>query len=134
MTGHNEKDRNMGTTATFSFKHSNGYGVQVTVKQHWDGYVSGAADMLFNCETLEPACCVEEFVRINPRAEVTPSHDAHGFADYRYSIVYHGKGKADIMARRRIGGSENYEIIFQGSLGDFIDIHHAEMFEACPTA
>ena len=116
----------MATRATYSFKRENGYGCEVTVYHHWDGYLSGAADLLFNSQTLNPVRTVEEFIRINPKTEITSSHESHGDTQFQYSILFIGRGEARILARERIGFSEDWVTAFYGSLQEFIDHHYEQ--------
>lgn len=124
----------MATRATYEFWTKNK--PVICVYHHWDGYPQGAADLLFNSETCEPVKSVEEFLRINPKAEITGGHHVHGDTEYRYDIFFgHGRGSEhrgdQIMAfERRFTKedlSEAWDEVVTDSLENFIHSHHAAM-------
>ena len=118
----------MATRATYQFK--TGY-TAATVYIHWDGYLAGAAHY-FN-EALGAwkanqkrnvisslfAC----FVYANDQATMTEGHEAHGDTDFRYDIEYK-EGNYLLKAYKRVSySSEEFELVFIGSLDDFIANH-----------
>lgn len=100
---------------------------------HHDGYPEGAA-MYFNnalkwpqqAEERAPnASFADDFMRANPRAELTESHDAHADTEFRYTVWTEGDfrfGPRTIYVRcesvRFMG--ENPRTIYEGTLDEFI--------------
>lgn len=124
----------MATRATYEFWTQNK--PVICVYHHWDGYPEGAADLLFNSETCEPVKSVEEFLRINLKAEITQGHHVHGDTEYRYDIFFK-RWPNDQHTSTVIQGfhrkypsadlSEEWEEVAHDTLHDFINTYHPAM-------
>lgn len=101
---------------------------------HWDGYPEGAATYFQNAfkhrHTMEDrapnATLADDFIRANPRAELTPSHDSHGDTEFRYTVEIDGDerfGNPTYHLTVESGIDEDWETIFTGSLDNFINIY-----------
>ena len=118
----------MATRATYQFKTNY---TAATVYIHWDGYLQGAAHY-FN-EALNAwkanrkrdviSSLLACFVYANDQATITGGHEAHGDTDFRYDVECKG-GNFQIKAYKRVSySSEAFELVFIGSLDDFITNH-----------
>lgn len=82
----------MSTRATYGFSSSEK--PDITLYIHHDGYPEGAAVYIRNA-LREPSgyasrqdyLTAESFIRANGRAEITRSHERHGYTEYRYDFV-----------------------------------------------
>jgi hypothetical protein len=99
---------------------------------HWDGYEAGAAAYFWAMYQAaiggSKGGHAEAFMRGNPSAELTESHDAHGDTEYRYELV----GDA-LTVRKRSSwkGAPEFEAVWSGNWWDFINQNpaHIEGFE-----
>lgn len=128
----------MATRATYQFK--TGYTTS-TVYIHWDGYLAGAAHYFNEALKLRGGNANEVykeqkrdmfacFVWANDQATMTDGHEAHGDTDYRYDVSRYG-GEWKIVARKRVSYSnDEFEIVYDGDLADFIEQYLTEGDEA----
>lgn len=112
----------MSTRATYQFKDKT-YNTKTTVYIHYDGYLEGAAHYLY--ETLTKPSkggMATQFIRANPQAEITTSHEKHADADYCYDIDGCGPD-ADITAYyyEEKDGQRNRVCRFSGKVHEFIE-------------
>lgn len=100
---------------------------------HHDGYPDGAAMYFHNAlrwpevaeERAPNANFADDFMRANPRAELTPSHDAHADTEFRYTVWTQGDrrfGPSALYIRCESVGlhGENPRTIYEGTLDEFI--------------
>lgn len=112
----------MGTRATYLFK--NHYENKQTFYIHWDGYPEGAAQYFIEalrCENKRGGLG-NMFLRGNPCAEITVSHDRHADTEFQYDY----DASTDILivrCRRFFDNKEAWEQIYEGTLAKFIWIH-----------
>ena len=128
----------MATRATYEFQ----TGLTTsTVYIHWDGYLSGAAHYFNEALKLRGGNADEVykeykrdifacFVWANDQATMTDSHEAHGDTDYQYDVSRYG-GEWMLVARKRVScSSDEFEVVYDGELADFIDQYLTEEDEA----
>ena len=113
----------MATRATYQFK--TGY-TTATVYIHWDGYLQGAAHYFneaLNAKGDSKRDLFACFVWTNDQATMTDGHEAHGDTEFRYDVE-RKNGEYQIKAYKRVNySSEEFELVFIGSLNDFIAKH-----------
>lgn len=105
----------MSTRATYSFIDKRNHKTFVYI--HYDGYLEGAA-MYFYKTIINPSKgnFATQFIRANPLAEITISHEKHGDTDFKYDITGSGL-EAEVNAYQL--GERNLSK-FSGSMRDFI--------------
>lgn len=79
-----------------------------------------------NMEGRAPnATFADDFMRANDRAELTPSHDAHGDTEFRYTVRTEGDFRHDaelrILAESVGWDGKGAETIFNGTVREFVD-------------
>lgn len=129
----------MSTRATYEFRGRNLPIIAIYV--HTDGYPEGAADKFFDAIRAQYRPEVQgkkidlkqapylsnryscsggwaaAFIRGNPEAEFTDSHEAHGDTEYRYTVH---DGTISCKKRVDISGDE-WEQFFAGDIADFVN-------------
>ena len=100
----------MATRATYQWE----MGGQ-TVYNHWDNYPTKARLFLMGTRTSE------DFLKRNPRAEPTHSHEFHGDTDYRYTIYDAAFSKDKMLLVERADG--------YGDGRKFTKIFHSELYK-----
>jgi hypothetical protein len=108
----------MSTRATYCFDNDR---VKTTVYIHHDGYPSGAAVYFY--ETLmksSKGSFGTQFIRANPNAEITRSHDQHADTEFQYDISGSGPS-AQIVAYKLY---PQKHCIFSGSVHEFVTQHN----------
>lgn len=108
----------MTTRATYSF--CSLYSPEITVFNKYDGYFSGAANLLYNADTGRIVKTVEEFIRINPQSFITGSHEDHDDTEYRYYIDWQPPHEPQIIALRRVDFTTKWEIAYSDDLAKFV--------------
>ena len=112
----------MATRATYKFADKND--ATTTIYIHYDGYPQGAA-VYFNQLLTNPSKgnLATQFIRANPNAEITASHNAHGDTEFQYDI--NGcDADADLIAYSVDQNTEERKCIFSGKLYEFINKHN----------
>ncbi|WP_013325571.1 hypothetical protein [Gloeothece verrucosa] len=101
----------------------------VTFYIHWDGYPEGAANYFLQMLLLdhERGSLADRFLRANPDAEITGTHDHHGDTEYRYTIICN---QTVILKAESIDGFDQEEkaittTIYQGDLANFINPYYS---------
>lgn len=126
----------MSTRATYLFK-SNGDSIlnrETCIYIHYDGYPEGAARYLLNMieQDNKRGCMASQFLRANPLAELTTSHESHGDTEFRYTFTFHKREKGidykhGIIAEKRntrVEGwmdKDDWETFHNGSVEVFVN-------------
>lgn len=108
----------MSTRATYGFDQKSNYPRRKHfIYIHYDGYPSGAAVYFYNA-LMNPSKgnFATVFIRANPHAELTDSHDIHGDTEYKYDITGYGPS-AQIEAYHI---SDKTTCFFSGLLHEFV--------------
>lgn len=102
----------MSTRGTYQFNSGNVYEGITTVYIHHDNYPKGAARYFYKT-LLNPSQgnLATQFIRANPNAEITVSHDIHGDTEYQYNIC--GVGEEAIVSV--------YEVTWEDRKQIFVD-------------
>ena len=110
----------MSTRATYQF---NDKQTKTTIYTHYDGYPEGAAEYLYLTLTNEgKGNLATRFIRTNPNAEITVSHDYHCDTDYKYTIEgndIHGS----IIGKKYSYETDKYDVVICCSLISFFELH-----------
>lgn len=113
----------MSTRATYEFMPSgNGLKANKTaVYIHYDGYPEGAAVYFWTALRTHPnkGCPATQFIRANPEAELTGSHETHGDTEFRYTIDGDRWEDAGIKAEKRYG--KEWVAFYVGSVVGFLE-------------
>jgi hypothetical protein len=129
----------MSTRATYQFIDKRKYAATskpITVYIHYDGYPEGAASYFYNmlCDTEVSngyaswrGCLATRFIRANPLAEITESHEAHGDTEWRYSLVLHDD--SIVVGARRRPFNDEWALHFRGSIADFVNSNSSQLPE-----
>jgi len=104
----------MATRATYQFI-SEWSGTH-TAYIHHDGYAIGAAEYFKSKDGCTAVGDINEFIRKNPAASLTLSHEAHADTDYRYTVVGN-----KLTAHKRDG--EMFKTYWEGDLTRFVDLY-----------
>ena len=109
------RGKKMSTRATYRFiPKYKGFKPEITLYVHHDGYPEGAANY------LREVSCAEDFIRNNPRAELTLNHEVHGDTEYRYNIIELGR-RIHAYKREGYGNDAAWVQFFDGSFDEFIE-------------
>tara|TARA_A100001035_G_scaffold83369_1_gene64765 strand:+ start:865 stop:1590 length:726 start_codon:yes stop_codon:yes gene_type:complete len=89
----------MSTRATYQFHHNDTFKADTTIYIHSDGYPEGAAhyiylalrptnenEFIWPIEDKKQYFTVEDFIRTNPKAEITGHHATHPDTEYKYDF------------------------------------------------
>jgi hypothetical protein len=117
--------KKMSTRATYRFIPADRrFKPEITLYVHHDGYPEGAANY------LQGTSSAEDFIRKNPRAEITLNHEVHEDTEYRYDIelfytLPEGPSFWVKAYKLESGVSERimrkWELFFNGSFDEFIE-------------
>lgn len=79
----------MSTRATYQITTEKLEVDPVTLYIHYDGYPKGAMGYIKAGLLIESkrGTFIEQFIRINDMAEITPDHNAHGDTEFTYDII-----------------------------------------------
>ncbi len=93
----------------------------LTLYIHHDGYPSGAAAYFWEAHHFAnwKGGLVMQFIRANPNAELTDSHEIHGDTEYRYSFT-DGTLKAE-KSFYDSADTKRWRVIFEGPYWEFIN-------------
>ena len=127
----------MSTRATYQFRSSReaNFGHShptVTFYIHYDGYPDGAACYLADAVLYTAKDChgglVANFLRANPLAEFTDSHEIHGDTEWRYTVTRVKDAETLLVQERESGNWDNptWREYFNGPLANFLNIHAKE--------
>lgn len=123
----------MSTRATYQFKDKT-QNTKTTVYIHYDGYLEGAAYYLYETLTKpSKGSMATQFIRANPQAEITTSHEHHADTDFCYDIEGYGPD-ADICAYyyEEKDGQRNRVCRFAGKVHEFIEKNNKLISEFKP--
>jgi hypothetical protein len=105
----------MSTRATYRFIPADRrFKPAITLYVHHDGYPEGAANY------LQGVSSAEDFIRNNPRAEITLNHEVHGDTEYRYDIIGISR-TINAYKREGYGNDAAWVRFFDGSFDEFIE-------------
>jgi len=105
----------MATRATYHFVDDDN--LKTTVYIHWDGYQEGAANYFYQMLTNpSKGNLATQFIRANPNAEITSSHNAHADTEYQYNIIGNDGGATLVVKQKR-----KKKFVYNGKLFEFIN-------------
>jgi multimeric flavodoxin WrbA len=126
----------MGTRATYQIGNHTFY-------IHYDGYAAGAAVYFYNMieaanvlddsgigRELNHGGYAEQFLRGNPSAEFTTSHEDHGDTEYHYTLEGNLLTVAELSWERDAGGYKQAKRIYTIDLDRFIN-GNQQLLEGC---
>lgn len=116
----------MSTRATYGFS-SDRRKKQQFIYIHYDGYPTGAAVYFYNALLhVGGGNFATVFIRANPNAELTDSHEIHGDTEYKYDVTGYGP-KAQIEAYKISLLGDRAVCFFSGLLHEFISRYSSDI-------
>lgn len=115
----------MATRATYLFRIDGHPDLYYYI--HHDGYPDGAAVYLRRMilgRQWEPQIesMAAAFARTNAGASLTPSHEAHGDTEWRYTVTGEATGYR-LTVHERIDFSDRWRVFFDGGITEFLTLH-----------